>query len=100
MTHLLSAAVAAALAAGPTEGLWADPLAQVALRAEASDEHDRPFSVPQRPRNVAGGLAVSCDDQEGRPCGDGGGMGVELDSRAGFGTALTAATRVRLWGGS
>src|SRR3954470_24874257 len=100
MTHLLSAVVAAALGAGPAEGLWAEPIAQVALRAQGADEHDRPYSLPQRPRLLAGGLALSCDYRAGRPCGEAAGFGAELDSRAGDGTGLTAMTRGRLWGGS
>ncbi|MGZ6142144.1 MAG: capsule assembly Wzi family protein [Myxococcales bacterium] len=70
------------------------------MRAVAADEHDRPYSLPARPRALAGEIAASCEYEEGRPCGDGAGLGAEVDSRAGLGSALTAATRVRLWGGT
>jgi hypothetical protein len=65
-----------------------------------SDEHDRPYSIPARPRNMSGEIAISCEYQEGRPCGDGAFGGVELDAAAGYGQLLTAATRLRLAGGS
>ena len=84
----------------PPEGFWAAPIQRVTLRAVAADEHDRPYSLPARARELAGGIALSCEYTEGRPCGDGAGLGSELDSAAGFGGLLTAATRVRLWGGT
>lgn len=81
-------------------GFWAAPLDRLTLRFLAAAEYDRPYSVPPRPEDMAGGIALSCEYQQGRPCGDGAGAGVELDSAAGFGSVLSASTRVRLWGGS
>jgi hypothetical protein len=66
----------------------------------ADSEHDRPYSLPARERQLAGFVALSCEYQEGRPCGDGAGGGIELDSAAGFADLITAATRVRLAGGT
>src|SRR5439155_22169165 len=82
------------------EGAWVGPLRSATLRALLDSEPDRSYSTPQRPRQLAGGIAVSCDYQEGRPCGDGAAAGIELDSAAGYGDLLTAATRIRLAGGS
>ena len=82
------------------EGGWATPLDRAILRAFADSEHDRPYSLPLRERQLAGFVAPSCEYQEGRPCGDGAGAGLELDSSAGFANLLTAATRIRLAGGS
>ena len=92
--------LAGAARASEPEGFWAAPIERIFLRAEAADEHDRPYSTPARPRDLAGVLAISCAYQEGRPCGDGAGAGVEVDSRVGFGTWFSAASRVRLWGGT
>ena len=82
------------------EGGWVRPLDRAILRAFADGEHDRPYSLPLRERQLAGFVAPSCEYQEGRPCGDGAGAGIELDSSAGFADLLTAATRIRLAGGS
>jgi hypothetical protein len=91
----------AALSRGRTlEGVWATPLDRAILRAFADREHDRAYSLPARERQLAGFIALSCEYQEGRPCGDGASAGIELDSAAGFGDLLTAATRIRLAGGS
>jgi hypothetical protein len=93
--------VFAALSRGPApQGWWATPLDRAILRSFAADEHDRPYSLPARERLLAGFVALSCEYQEGRPCGDGVGGGIELDSAAGFSDLLTAATRLRLAGGS
>src|SRR5258708_542923 len=93
--------VFAALSRGRAQqGAWVAPLDRAILRAFAADEHDRPYSLPARERQLAGFVALSCEYQEGRPCGDGVGAGIELDSAAGFSDLLTAATRLRLAGGS
>src|SRR5438067_13935543 len=84
----------------PGEGLWLAPLERLTLRLSSADEHDRPYSLPVRPRQIAGGIALSCDYQEGRPCGDGVGTALELDSAAGWGGLVTAATRLRVSAGT
>ena len=93
-------AAGAAAAASPPEGPWIDPLERAALLFSAADEHDRPYSVPARPRNLAGFIALSCEYQEGRPCGDGVGTALEIDSEAGWSSFLTAATRLRASAGT
>src|SRR5438876_9016239 len=99
------AAVALSIATGAeagadAEGWWLAPLDRLTLRLSAADEHDRPYSLPVRPRQIAGGIALSCEYQEGRPCGDGVGTALELDSAAGWGGLVTAATRLRVSAGA
>lgn len=76
-------------------GLWVRPVESATLRAVALYEHDRPYSLPVRPRNIAGDVGYSCAGEEGRPCGGGLGVMQELDSSAGFGTWLSATSRLR-----
>ena len=75
---------------------WARPIDRAALVLSAASEDDRPYSTPARPRDVAGEVALSCEHQEGRPCGDGAGLFGEVDTRAGYGSWVTAASRLRL----
>jgi len=82
------------------EGFWLSPADQVALRGALVDEHQRPYSTPARPRQIAGVVDLSCERTEGRPCGPGGGAGIELDSAAGYGRWVSAFTRLRLEGGT
>jgi hypothetical protein len=82
------------------DGFWYLPLQRLSLRFSAAAEHDRPYSLPLRQRDIAGGIALSCEYQEGRPCGDGVGSGVELDSSIGYGSLFTAATRLRAAAGT
>src|SRR5438067_3570018 len=99
---LVTAASLAGTASGASrpDELWIDPLERTALRFSAADEHDRPYSVPARPRDLAGFIALSCEYQEGRPCGDGVGTALEIDSEAGWSSFLTAATRLRVSAGT
>src|SRR5438067_10417794 len=99
---LVTAASLAGTASGASrpDELWIDPLERTALRFSAADEHDRPYSVPARPRDLAGFIALSCEYQEGRPCGDGVGTALEIDSEAGWSSFLTAATRLRASAGT
>jgi hypothetical protein len=90
----------AAVAASRPDEVWIDPLERAALLFSAADEHDRPYSVPARPRDLAGFIALSCEYQEGRPCGDGVGTALEIDSEAGWSSLLTAATRLRASAGT
>jgi len=84
----------------PPEGPWFDPFDRLTVRLQAADEHDRPYSLPVRPRDLVGFIGLTCEYQEGRPCGDGAGAGLELDSAAGFGNLLTLATRIRASAGT
>jgi hypothetical protein len=77
------------------QGFWLAPLDRITLRTQLVDEHDRPYSLPARPRQIAGGIALACEYQEGRPCGDGVGGALELESAVGWGNMLTADLRLR-----
>ena len=85
---------------GRPSGFWFSPADQIALRVALVDEHQRPYSTPVRPRQIAGVVDLSCEYTEGRPCGPGAGAGVELDSAAGYGRWVSAFTRLRLEGGN
>jgi hypothetical protein len=77
-------------------GWWWRPISRAALDLAEVHEAARAYSTPTRPRDVAGALALSCEYQEGQPCGNGQGLDSELDSAAGFGPWLSAAVRLRL----
>jgi len=81
-------------------GWWIRPIDRAALRADAADEDARGYSTAARPRDVAGLLALSCAGQEGRPCGHGLGLGLELDAAAGYGAWASGAVRLRAQTGS
>src|SRR5262245_38629404 len=72
---------------------WVRPIARAALRVDADHEAARTYSTPARPRNVAGVLALSCEEQEGRPCGNGLGAAAEIDTAGGYGAWADAAIR-------
>jgi hypothetical protein len=91
----LAIASAARAARASPDGWWTSPIDRVTIRALAFDEDDRPYSTPARPRDVDGIVALSCEHQEGRRCGDGEGIVGELDSAAGYGRWLAAAIRLR-----
>lgn len=74
---------------------WVQPVDEARLTAAAYDEADRPYTTPARPRDLAGGIALSCEHVEGRPCGDGARAFAELDSSAGD-DWWHAGTRLRL----
>jgi len=78
----------------PTGG-WIRPIERAALRVDAVDEAARGYATAARPRDVAGMLALSCEGQEGRPCGDGLGLAAELDAAAGYGAWAAGAVRLR-----
>ena len=81
---------------GRPSGFWFSPADQIALRVALVDEHQRPYSTPVRPRQIAGVVDLSCEYTEGRPCGPGAGAGVELDSAAGYGRWVSAFTPRRV----
>jgi hypothetical protein len=79
---------------------WVRPLARAALRVDAAKEAARGYATAERPRNIAGTLALSCAGQEGRPCGKGLGVGAELDAAGGYGAWVAGAVRLRARTGS
>lgn len=74
---------------------WVSPLRRVAGRLSLVRDEKRPTSTTARPRDITGFVAVSCEHQEGRPCGDGTGWVTELDSAAGYGPWASGAVRLR-----
>ena len=77
------------------DGWWIRPVERAALRVDAAGDAARAYSTAARPRDVAGMLALSCEGQEGRPCGNGLGLGAELDAAAGYGAWAAGAVRLR-----
>jgi Capsule assembly protein Wzi len=80
--------------------LWLAPIRHLRLRGALVRDRVRPYSNEDHPRNLAGGVALSCEHQQGRSCGDGAGLELELDSAAGYGPWLAASARVRAVTGS
>jgi hypothetical protein len=80
----------------PSTGWWFQPIERAALDLAVVHETARAYTTAARPRDVAGKLALSCEYQEGRPCGDGLGVSAELDAAAGYGPWLSSAVRLRL----
>jgi hypothetical protein len=76
-------------------GWWIRPIERAALRVDLVDEAARGYATAARPRDVAGMLALSCEGQEGRPCGNGLGLAAELDAAAGYDAWAAAAVRMR-----
>jgi hypothetical protein len=59
----------------------------------------RPYSTPERPRDIAGGLALTCEHHEGRPC-IGSGVAAEVDGSVGYGDVVSGTLRLRTNAGS
>jgi hypothetical protein len=76
-------------------GWWVHPVERAALRLDLVEESSREYTTAARLRTVAGRLALSCERQEGRPCGEGLGLGGELDAAAGYGAWVAGALRLR-----
>lgn len=81
-------------------GFWLAPVSRLRVRGLLVRDHLRPYSTEVHPRDLAGGVSISCEHQEGRTCGAGAGLESELDSAAGHGAWLAAATRVRVLAGT
>jgi len=75
--------------------LWIRPLRRAEIEWRLFRDSARPYSLAVRPRNLVGSLSVSCERQEGRPCGRGFGTLWELDSEAGIGPWISVTTRIR-----
>jgi hypothetical protein len=76
-------------------GWWVEPMTRAKVRLSLNSDTERPYSTTARPRDIAGGVALSCEHSEGRPCGNGIGAYSEVDTSAGYGRWLTASLRVR-----
>ena len=82
------------------QGFWVKPIDRLDSRLALSSDTPRNYSVPARPREIDGAVELACEHQEGRPCGNGANGVLELDSSAGFGTWLSAFSRVQARAGS
>jgi len=69
------------------------------LRAANDADMPRPYSTFERPRTIAGGLLLSCEHNEGRPC-DGQGILTEVDGSAGYADYASGTLRLRANAGS
>jgi hypothetical protein len=92
--------VAPAAHAETGRGWWLTPVEQLLVRLSATREAARPYSTPVHPRDLVGGVALSCEHQQGQPCGDGLGAYTTMDSSAGYGDLLSARVRLRAGAGS
>jgi hypothetical protein len=81
-------------------GFWFNATRRVTLRLAAFSDEERPYSTVDRAVGLVGGLEISCDHQEGRPCGNGGGGLIELDTTAGYGHWVSLFTRLQFMSGS
>ncbi|HEY2745755.1 MAG TPA: capsule assembly Wzi family protein [Polyangia bacterium] len=79
---------------------WFRPFQRAIARFDAFSDDAAPYSTPNRPEQMLGSVSVSCEYNEGRPCGTGVGLVSELDSSAGYGRWVSAFTRVLLPVGS
>ena len=88
----------------PTEpaddGFWLRPLRRAKLVLAAMREQERAYSTSVRPRDLVGGVNISCEHREGDPCGDGVGAFTQLDSSAGYGEWVSGSLRLLLVGGT
>lgn len=75
-------------------GWWA-LVERAAVRLSAVHEAARPYSTPVHPRDVAGGIALSCEHRAGAPCGQGTAGDLDVEASAGLGDVLAATVRVR-----
>jgi hypothetical protein len=80
--------------------VWLAPLRRLSMRGAVARDHLRPYSTDEHPRDLAGGVAITCEHQQGRGCGDGAGLELEVDSAAGYGPWLAVASRVRVGAGT
>src|SRR5437762_2915752 len=60
------------------KGLWFTAARRAIARVSLFSDEERPYSTPDRMVGMVGGVALSCEHQEGRPCGQGGGALLEL----------------------
>jgi hypothetical protein len=64
------------------------------LRLAWDADRPRPYSTSYRPRQIAGAVALTCEHDEGRPCGGTGTLG-EVDASAGYADYASATVRLR-----
>lgn len=69
------------------------------LRASFDRDRLRRYSTPVRERRIAGGVAITCEHAQGRPC-IGSGVTGEVDGSAGWGDVVSGTLRLRTQAGS
>ncbi len=75
-------------------GFWFRPFQREILRLDMFTDDAATYSTALRPEQMVGAVSVSCEYQEGRPCGNGVGLVNELDSSAGYGRWVSAYMRL------
>lgn len=81
-------------------GWWVRPVERLRLTGTLFDVAARPYSTAVRPRDLSvGSISIACENQQGRPCGDGAGGYGELDTSAGYGDSVSASVRLRAQAG-
>jgi hypothetical protein len=76
-------------------GAWIAPVRRLRMRGLVARDRLRPYSRAIHPRDLAGGVMVTCEHREGRACGDGAGLEWEVDAAAGVGDWLAAVVGAR-----
>lgn len=76
-------------------GWWMAPLWRVRMLSTVSNEVSRPYSTVVRRRHLTGGLALTCEREEGRPCAEGASMYSEIESSGGYASRIVATARLR-----
>jgi hypothetical protein len=84
------------------KGLWFAPLRRMTTRLILASDELSPYVSQNVTTNseMAGGVEISCEHQEGRACGSGAGLIGELDSAAGYGKWVSAFSRLSLVSGT
>jgi hypothetical protein len=70
------------------------------LRLLAVSDDARPYSTVRRPRDLTGNVAVSCEHDQGEPCGQGVGLAFDLQSGVRYRNWLSAAVQLRAMAGT
>lgn len=76
-------------------GAWVAPVRHLRMRGLLARDRLRPYSRAIHPRDLAGGVMVTCEHREGRSCGNGAGLEWEMDAAAGVGDWLAAVVGAR-----
>jgi hypothetical protein len=75
---------------------WVHPIDRAILRLSLVHEDDRPYSTPAHPRDITGGVALSCEHAADWSCGDGAKLEGAVEAAAGYRDRARVAARLRL----
>jgi hypothetical protein len=81
-------------------GFWLRPIDRLTGRIDLHRQHYRPYSTVEKPRDIAGGVMLSCEHDEGRSCGDGAAILTEIDGSAGYTQTASLSVRLHLMTGT